>query len=275
MGSHTLSYLLISSPLAFKMLLSKLPPLTLLSLLPCVLGQIDPGQQVMDCVDGGTDLDTCTVQEFEAIRPYMGTGITGLKLPVLPMDPMYVDEIDFKFETVNIKFLDLDVKGIQKFVLKKSTVDKNARKWNVVMFLPRLEVVGKYRMSGSFGIDLGVSEGPETFNATEVTLTGTASIGSDANGKFSIDGMNLGMDFGNIAIAMHCLFPRDDGSCCPGKWKESCNPIFARTIHTFINKDGDAFVDKFRPQISAKLSEIIKVFLERGLQNLDASYVIN
>jgi len=234
----------------------------------------DPGREFADCVDGGIEDDTCARQIFEAIRPIMGTGIPNLKLPVLPMDPMYVDQIDFKFETVNIEFTGLDVRGLQQFVLKSTRLDKAARKWSVVLFVPRLEVAGKYRINGTLGIDLGVSEGDETFNATDVTLTGVASLESKEDGKINLKSLDLQMEFTKIAIAMDCLFPKEDGSCCPRKWKKSCNPIFAKTIHKFINKDGKAFVAKFQPQISAKFGEIVLTFLNRGLQNLDASYMI-
>merc|ERR1711942_155064 len=108
-----------------------------------------------------------------------------------------------------------------------------------------------------------------SFNATEVIVEAQANLREDAKGKIDIGSINMELDFGRIAISPICLFPKKNGNCCPGKWKDSCNPIFARTIHKIINNDGNALVAKFKPQISEKIGDIVRVFLNGGLQNLD------
>jgi len=243
--------------------------------------QIDPGKDLGRCVDQGVDLDQCTKRLFETIRPHMATGLkgAGLALPVPSVDPMFIEKIDFRFvskiENSSVQFLDTDVLGLKKFQLLKSHIDKNKRKWELQLKLPRMELYGKYKMSGEYaGLDLGFSQGDFVFNATEVLISGEVALGNK-NGKVDVQGMDLEVDFGRMAVAMDCLFPKSDGSCCPKKWKSSCSPIFSQTIHKAINKEADIFLDKFRPLVSSKFSEIMKIFISRGIQNLDAKYVIN
>jgi len=235
----------------------------------------DPGRNLAQCVDGGVDLNTCTERMVNSIRPIMSTGIPGLNPPLPPLDPMYVDKIAFNFAQVNMEFKDLNIEGLKEYQLRSSNVDKAAREWKLVMFIPRLEVKGRYKLTGELGIDLGVSEGPETFNATDTTIDGTGYLTS-VGGKINVQKLDLKMKLGKVAIALDCLFPKDNGDCCPEKgFKNSCTPNLAKTIHRFINKDGQKFVQTFQPQISAKIGAIIKNLFNRGLQSLDASYMIN
>jgi len=254
----------------------RLTTTTILLLPSLAMGQhFDPGRNLASCVDGGEDLNTCTETVVNSIRPIMSTGIPGFNPPLPPMDPMYVDRIAFNFGQVNMEFTDLNINGLKEYQLISSRVDKAAREWQITMFIPRLEVQGTYMLTGELGIDLGVSKGPETFNATQTTIDGTGYLTS-VGGKINVQDLDLKMKLGNVAISLDCLFPKDNGDCCPEKgYKNSCNPLLAKTIHKFINKDGQKFVQTFQPQISAKIGAIIKNILNRGLQSLDASYMIN
>jgi hypothetical protein len=236
----------------------------------------DPGLEFAKCVDQGTELDTCSENTMNGIRPIMSIGIPELDPPVLPMDPMAVDKIPFTFATVQLEFLDLDIRGFQKFDLRKSQVDKDTRKWNVVMFVPELKVAGRYNLEGDFfGVDLGRSEGPETFNASEVLIDVTAHL-EDNNGKIHISKVDLLPKFSKIKIEMFCLFPNfETKKCCEDKWRQSCSPTLAKTIHKFVNKDGEKFVEQFLPEISEKFGAIIQDLLNSALQNLESRYLIN
>jgi len=243
-------------------------------LLPCVLG--DPAQDLMDCVDSTNDLDKCSEKILGNLKSVMGVGIPEAGLP--PMDPLYIDQIEFKFGTVAVSFLDLDVRGIKEFALKKSHLDKAKKTWEVSLSVPELRVVGHYRLTGQLFIDLGLSEGPETFNATGVDIQGVGRMERSGE-KVTMEGMDLTMEMEGIRIAMDCLFPKESGgdvSCCPGRWRSSCNPGLARTVHKFINNgnNGQKFVKEFQPQISDKIGRIIVAFINRALKNLKAKYVI-
>lgn len=251
--------------------------LRLLLLAPLVLGEfVDPGLELAKCVDEGNSLDSCTERAFEAIRPIMSTGIPELTPPVLPIDPMFVDKIEFQFVTVGVKFLDVNVRGLQHFEMKSTKVDKEDRTWRVEMSVPRLEIRGDYRMEGEFfGVDLGLSQGPESFNATDVTLTATASL-EDRAGKFHASKLDMQFNFEKVRISLVCLFPdQETSSCCPDKWNQSCSPALAKTVHKFFNKDGQKFVQNFLPQISAQIGEIIRNLLNNALQNLESRYMID
>ena len=55
----------------------------------------------------------------------MKTGVAELGLP--PLDPMTIDQIEFKFWNVTAAFADTRLNGFQKFVMKYSNIDRKER----------------------------------------------------------------------------------------------------------------------------------------------------
>merc|ERR1711936_120131 len=135
--------------------------LALTSLITTVLCFDDPGVVMMRCIDETSDLDYCAAQTMEDFRDVMETGIEELDLP--PLDPIFVDAIDFRFFNLTIEILDVFVRGFRNFKLEKSSVDKSGRTWDVELSLPRISTVGVYKMSGTIppNLDLGFSTGDQ------------------------------------------------------------------------------------------------------------------
>ena len=62
---------------------------------------------------------------IENFRGSMQTGIAQLGLP--PLDPINIQQIDFRFFNLTIAFKDVDMEGFKNFKLEKSVVDKDRR----------------------------------------------------------------------------------------------------------------------------------------------------
>ena len=62
---------------------------------------------------------------MEDFRDVMETGVEELDLP--PLDPIYVEAIEFRFFNLTIEILDVYMKGFRNFKLEKSNVDKDGR----------------------------------------------------------------------------------------------------------------------------------------------------
>ena len=94
----------------------------------------------------------------------METGIPQLDLP--PLDPINIQQIDFRFFNLTIEFHNVFMEGFKKFKLEKSEVDKDEGTWKVELSLPRVDAVGTYKMSGTIppNLDLGSSKGDERLN---------------------------------------------------------------------------------------------------------------
>ena len=55
----------------------------------------------------------------------METGIPELNLP--PLDPLSIDEINFKFFDAHIDFSDVVFRGFKNNAIKSNTIDKDKR----------------------------------------------------------------------------------------------------------------------------------------------------
>ena len=62
---------------------------------------------------------------IEKIKDSVETGIPELSLP--PLDPIHIQQLDFRFFNLTLDFIDIYMKGFKNFKLEKSQVDKDAR----------------------------------------------------------------------------------------------------------------------------------------------------
>jgi len=228
---------------------------------------------MMACIDAGEDTNTCAEQTLENFKLTMSTGIPELDMP--PLDPINIDLIDFKFFNMTIEFVDILMKGFKTFQLKKSSVDRSARTWDIELYLPRVEAAGIYRMSGTIppNLDLGFSTGDERFSADKVTIVASVKLGEKGD-KVDVTDLDLAIKLQDIHIEMECLFPRN-GNCCERKFLKSCNSVLAKTVHRFINKGGRSFVDKFQPEISKQIKKILLGYFRKAIASAKSSYFID
>jgi len=85
----------------------------------------DPGVVLMDCIDGGDSVNTCSERAIETIIDSVETGIPELGLP--PMDPMSLEQLDFRFFNLSLEVSNISQTGFKNFKLEKSVVDKDSR----------------------------------------------------------------------------------------------------------------------------------------------------
>merc|ERR1711915_368005 len=208
----------------------------------------DPASDMIKCLDDGKDVSSCSAETFENFRPTMKTGVAELGLP--PLDPMTIDQIEFKFWNVTAAFADTRLNGFQKFVMKYSNIDRKERTWKVGISLPVMETTGTYALYGTIppNLDLKRSSGEERLNAKNVDLTIEMKLGTRKNKIFVTD-FDLRLDLDDIDLELECLFPNENGKCCP-------------------KKDGKKFIEEFQPQIAKKAGAILKDYLNKAIGNL-------
>jgi len=232
----------------------------------------DPGVEMMACVDGGKDINECAKQTLENFRAVMETGVPELGLPRL--DPINLQQINFNFFNLTTEFLDVDIFGFKKFILKKSNIDKKKRTWDVNLALPNINAVGMYKMYGSIppSIDLGLSTGDERFSADSVLVRIRITFGEKGK-NLEVTDLELNINLAKIKLELECLFPKD-GKCCPEKYLKSCNAVLAKTVLRFINRDGKNFVKEFQPEIAKQIRPIFTDYFNKAIATVESRYLI-
>merc|ERR1712156_113673 len=233
---------------------------------------LDLGEEFTSCVKQGEEVDVCTVRTINGLRESLSSD--EIKDPRLSLDPLLVDEIDFSLGTISVDFTDMEGRGMKNFELVSTHVDRTNRKWDISLFVPKLEMSSRYSLQGQLFVDLGVSIGDGQYNASKVQLDASCSLGKIGS-KINVEEVDLKMAVEKMRMRLLCLFPKEDGSCCPEKFLHSCNPGLAKTSLRYVNNNSAKFVQKFQPEISAKIGEIIKNYLNSAMGQVETELMID
>merc|ERR1712243_157704 len=104
-----------------------------------VNGQVELRSFLGNCVNGGTNLDSCLLQLADKLRPYMKTGIPSLNIP--KTDPMDIDRIAFQLKNplgvVTVKFTKNMVEGLSTHTINSIRANKAAKTLSMEIYVPK------------------------------------------------------------------------------------------------------------------------------------------
>merc|ERR1712061_379182 len=104
-----------------------------------VNGQLELRRFLGNCVNGGTNLDSCLLQLADKLRPYMKTGIPSLNIP--KTDPMDIDKIAFQLKNplgvVTVKFTENTVEGLSTHTINSISANKAAKTLSMEIHVPK------------------------------------------------------------------------------------------------------------------------------------------
>jgi len=228
-----------------------------------VNGQLELRSFLGNCVNGGTNLDSCLLQLADKLRPYMKTGIPSLNIP--KTDPMDIDKIAFQLKNplglVTVRFTENTVEGLSTHTINSIRANKAAKTLSMEIHVPKATARGLYHMQGVLGpleLDESLAPAPYTTSFTGTTVSGVAKmdvvggklrIVQDPDVTINVEGLNVQMEnlFGGEA----------DG--------------LAKVVLRFVNKESDKFIKDFQPEIAKQVSQLIKTFFNSALDNIPVS----
>lgn len=222
-------------------------------------------QDLKACVARGESINTCLKDTLLSLKPAMKTGYPERGIP--PTDPMNITQIDFKLEdqlvNVTTVFQNLTLRGLSNYQLQDLDANKAEKKISMKIYIDELISTGLYEFCGVvFRIDLGCSNGPYESAYTGVTVNGTSSLITDANGTLKVGEQALNVDVKGIKIDMKNLLEN--------------RKTLKKTVLNFVEnpKNTPQFVKQFQGEISGKVGEVIRQFLDRSLARMDASLFV-
>merc|ERR1712184_226011 len=145
-----------------------------------VNGQLELRSFLGNCVNGGTNLDSCLLQLADKLRPYMKTGIPSLNIP--KTDPMDIDRISFQLKNplgvVTVKFTQNTVEGLSTHTINSIRANKAAKTLSMEIHVPKATARGRYHTQGVLGpleLDEKLAPAPYTTSFT-TTVSGVAKM---------------------------------------------------------------------------------------------------
>jgi len=166
--------------------------------------------------------------------------------------------------------------GLSNHDIGDVTYDEDERILRLNLAIPKLQSSGRYSLTGKVlnieGLD---SEGPYRNVYSGITALGTGTIVQRGD-NIEIGDMKIRLKIDDINVHMECLFPKPGGPACCRKDRQlrSCNPILAKTIHRTIKakNSGSSIVERFQDEITGKVADITREFLNSALSNVDSKY---
>merc|ERR1712018_990405 len=202
-----------------------------------VNGQVELRSFLGNCVNGGTNLDSCLLQLADKLRPYMKTGIPSLNIP--KTDPMDIDR------SVNAhNQLNPSEQGGEDALHGDLCAQGNCK--------------GTLSHAGSLGsseLDESLAPAPYTTSFTGTTVSGVAKM-DVVGGKLQIvQQPDVTINVEGLNVQMENLFGGEaDG--------------LAKVVLRFVNKESDKFIMDFQPEIAKQVSNLIKTFFNSALDNI-------
>merc|ERR1712032_1062438 len=114
-----------------------------------VNGQLELRNFLGNCVNSGTNLDSCLLQLADKLKPYMKTGIPSLNIP--KTDPMDIDKIAFQLKNplgvVTVRFTENTVEGLSTHAINSIRANKAAKTLSMEIHVPKATARGLYHLS--------------------------------------------------------------------------------------------------------------------------------
>ncbi|XP_063883197.1 protein takeout-like [Scylla paramamosain] len=220
--------------------------------------------QLRKCrVDNKEKLNTCLNQTLSDLRPYLSTGIQELSLP--PLEPMRIKTIEFRQQqgavTMQATFNDVTVTGISNFTATFINADPVLRELTVALYIPEMAITGFYILDGQIFLFPARGSGEFWANFKGVDATGTSmmSIETQEDGTERLRISNTNIDFTIEHLRMHLtdLFNGDE--------------ILGRAANLFINENGREILQEVKPQVVARLNEMVGKVMNDALSQLPVS----
>jgi len=227
--------------------------------------------ELNQCLENRETVD-CLKLVVGSLKQYMKTGIPEANLP--PLDPLNLDNVGFSLAGAKVEFMNIFMEGLSNHTVKDVQYDDNTRIMTIELGIAKLKSTGDYALSGKvFNIEGLDSTGPYRNEYNGITAYGEGNIILNG-GKIEIGEMNIKLKINKIKVHMECLFPKPGGpQCCDADKKfRSCNKILAKTIHRTINNQSggtSSIVERFQDEITGKVAEITKQFLNSALSKVD------
>ncbi|XP_049887867.1 protein takeout-like [Pectinophora gossypiella] len=112
--------------------------------------QLTTPEYILPCSQSDPQLDNCIKRSFNHLRPYLARGLPDLGVP--PVEPLLIDRLVMENDAgpvrVTAAFSNITVVGPSNYTITKIRSDLKKLRIDMGLVLPRIEITGRYEVSG-------------------------------------------------------------------------------------------------------------------------------
>ncbi|KOB66670.1 Takeout/JHBP like protein [Operophtera brumata] len=105
---------------------------------------------ILPCSQSDPQLDNCIKNSFNHLRPYLAKGLPDLGVPAV--EPLFIDRLVMENSAgpvrVTAAFSNITVMGPSNYTITKIRSDLKKLRIDMGLVLPRIEITGRYEVSG-------------------------------------------------------------------------------------------------------------------------------
>ena len=153
----------------------------------------------------------------------------------------------------------VEVNGLRNFRTERINADVVNRVLSLDLFVPTLNVAGKYEVNGQVLFFPLVGTGPFTSVLRGVRGGGKAKIlpvGPVGNQRLTVSDTLLDFDIASVDVELKNLFGGN-------------NEAFARQINEVLSESSDLIIDQVKPQITQRVSTLVEKVLNDAFSKID------
>ncbi|CAK1600172.1 unnamed protein product [Parnassius mnemosyne] len=211
------------------------------------------------CYRNDPELDTCIKNSFNSLRPHLARGLTDLDVP--PVEPLLIDRLVMENSAgpvrVNAAFSNITVVGPSNYTVTKIRSDLKKMRIDMGLALPRIEVTGRYEVSGQVLLFPVRSQGD--FWAAFTDVAAIAKIYGKEVERENVKYMvieRLLVDFKLKNSRFNIRDTVNHGS------------VIGEAMNQFLNNNAPEIIDEMRPAASMAIAKHFQTFLNAAFSKI-------
>ncbi|XP_072935639.1 protein takeout-like [Epargyreus clarus] len=214
---------------------------------------------LLPCKRSDPKLDDCIKNSFNHLRPYLARGLPDLGVP--PVEPLFIDRLVMENDAgpvrVTAAFSNISVMGPSNYTITKIRSDLSKLRIDMGLMLPRIEVTGRYEVSGQVLLFPVRSQGDFWAAFTDVVAIAKIfgkELTRDAVKYMTAERMMVDFKLRNSRF----------------KVRDTVNhgSVIGEAMNQFLNNNAAEIIDEMRPAASASIAKHFRVFLNSAFEKI-------
>ncbi|XP_028174785.1 protein takeout-like [Ostrinia nubilalis] len=216
-------------------------------------------EYILPCRQSDPQLDTCIKGSFNHLRPYLARGLPDIGVP--PVEPLLIDRLVMENNAgpvrVTAAFSNITVVGPSNYTITKVRSDLKKLRIDMGLVLPRIEITGRYEVSGQVLLFPVRSQGD--FWAAFMDVAAIAKIFGKEVERENVKYMmadRLLVDFKLRSSRFKVRDTVNHGS------------VIGEAMNQFLNNNAAEIIDEMRPAASVAIAKHFQAFVNAAFTKI-------
>ncbi|XP_053601779.1 uncharacterized protein LOC128670269 [Plodia interpunctella] len=216
-------------------------------------------EYIQPCSRSDPQLDSCIKNSFNHLRPYLAKGLIDIGIP--PMEPLLIDRLVMENDAgpvrVTAAFSNITVIGPSNYTVTKIRSDLKKLRIDMGLILPRIEITGRYEVSGQVLLFPVRSQGD--FWAAFIDVVAIAKIFGKEFEKDNIKYMTADRLLVDFKLRNSRFRVRDT---------INYGSVIGEAMNQFLNNNAAEIIEEMRPAAAVSISKHFKAFLNAAFERV-------